>query len=84
MLKVVEPITCRLAVEWEEHGIGWIDAEGYTLEDGSTVVYVDGCWEGKKVEYDPVMEDGEIIGFIPTKRKQRGHIGKYEPIVDKR
>ena len=35
MLRILEPIRARVKLQWEADGVYTIDAEGYSLEDGS-------------------------------------------------
>ena len=69
MFKVKEPIRARVALHWEAHGIYTIDAEGYSLEDGSQALYIEDHWERKKKPVEPVLEAGEIIGFEKVSKK---------------
>lgn len=79
MIRIIERIRCSVSVSWEAGGVcPPMDTEGYTLEDGSLVVKVYDHWEGDKVECEPVLDAGEIIGFNPTERADISHIG--EPI----
>lgn len=76
MLKTVEPIKASVAVQWELHGIGWLEAEGYKLEDGSHALYIYSQWvqvykldDWKRQEriLKPVIVGGDIVGFIRLK-----------------
>ena len=69
MLKIVEPIRARVKLQWELHGVYTIDAEGYSLEDGSQALYIEDHWERKKQTVEPVLEAGQIIGFRKVSKK---------------
>ena len=69
MLRIVEPVRARVKLQWEADGVYTIDAEGYSLEDGSQALYIEDHWERKKKTVEPVLEAGEIVGFEIVSKK---------------
>lgn len=78
MLKVVEKISCRVGLEWEQDGIYSICTDGYILENGVTVADVEGSYESSKALYEPVIENDEIIGFNRIGKAELKHRGAFK------